>query len=247
MEQNFIYEKISDDIYWMGNIILRFNVVLGSSNNGYRKPFHQEYMYSSKKYKDCENLVTIRRHYDYFLSLENASNYTYTEKEYIVIGVQDFLFFRSKIKQAASWLTDSNIYRYKDDNIVKVGNVEPITVNFISFNKTITLEPIVMRSDIGLNCAGIRITIGKNRENFTDLSVDKYMGLLYIIDTFNMQMAAMSILSYMGKTENNYSTNAINVGSDNVSNYRNQNTGNSAGKPGRFVGSNNTNKTLEDL
>lgn len=243
MEKDWVYEKVSDDIYWMGNIILRFNVVLGSSTtNGNRKPFHQEYMYQSKKYKDHENLVTVRRHYDYFLSLENTSNYNYTEKEYIIIGVQDFLFFKNKIDQAASWLTDSNIYRYKDNNIVKVGNVEPLTINFISFNKTISLEPIVMRSDIGLNCAGIRMTIGKNRENFTDLSVDKYMGLMYIVDSFNMQMAAMTVLSYLGKSENNVYSSTFSTGIDNYNNRQTQN-----GKPGRFVGDAQRNTGLDEL
>ena len=245
MEKDWVYEKVSDDIYWMGNIILRFNVVLGSpNNNGYRKPFHQEYMYQSKKYKDQENLVTVRRHYDYFLSIENTSNYTYTEKEYIIIGVQDFIFFRSKINQAASWLSDSNIYRYKDNNIVKVGDVEPIVINFISFNKTISLEPIVMRSDIGLNCAGIRMTIGKNRENFTDLSVDKYMGLLYIVDSFNMQMAAMTVLSYMGVSGGNVSSNVITTGTDS---YNNKTKNDKNGKPGRFVGDNHNKPGLNEL
>lgn len=234
MENDFVYEKVSDNIYWMGNIILRFNVILGTTNNGgYRKSFHQEYQYQSKKYKDQENLVTVRRHYDYYLSLENVSNYTYSDKEFIIIGVQDFLFFKNSIKQAANWLTNSDIYRYKDNNIVKVGNVDPIVVNFISFNKTITLEPIVMRSDIGLNCAGIRMTIGKNKENFTDLSVDKYMGLLYIIDTFNMQMAAMTVLSYLGKDNNN-------INHENIVTNTDRNNQTQKNKPGRFVGSNTT-------
>lgn len=244
MENDFVYEKVSDDIYWMGNVVLRFNVVLAKPNNGgYRKPFHQEYKYQSKKYKDKENLATIRRTYDYFLSIENTSNYTYSEKEYIVIGVQDFLFFKNKINQAAAWLSNSDIYRYKDNNIVKVGNVDPIIINFLSFNKTISLEPIVMKSEAGLNCAGIRMTIGSNRENFTDLSVDKYMGLLYIIDTFNMQIAAMTVLSYLGISDNNRNSSTLTINSDS---YYNRYYNHQAGKPGRFVGG-NKDPELEDL
>ena len=116
----------------------------------------------------------------------------------------------------------------------------------MTFNKTISLEPIVMRSDLNLNCAGIRMTIGKNKENFTDLTVDKYMGLLYIVESFNMQMAAMTVLSYMGRSEGNISSNVITTGTDTYGSRYNSNN-NKNGKPGRFVGDNKSKPGLDEL
>ncbi len=247
MERDWVYEKVSDDIYWMGNIVLRFNVVLATTNkNGQRNPLHQEYMYESKKYKDQNKLVTVRRNYDYFFSIENSSGYINGMKEFIPIRVQDFPLFRDGIKQAGAWLNDSNIYRYKDNNIVKVGNVDPIIMNFSSLNKTVELEPIVMRSNLNLNTAGIRITIGKDRENFADLTVDYFMGLMYIIENFNMTMAAMTILNYIGNETNRVSS-IINVGTDNYNNRYNNNYNIKNGKTGRFVGSNTNKPGLDDL
>lgn len=240
-EENYEYEKVVDDIYWMGpNTILKFNVVLArADNNGYRKLFHQEYKYQSKKYKDQENLVTIKRRYDYFLSIETNKSYGDSDREYIIVGVQDFPYFREKLKEASLWLTNSDIYRFKDNNIIMIGSVEPIIINFTAWNKTITLEPIVIRSDIGLNCAGIRITLGKNRDNFCDMSVDVYMGFLYVVSSFNMQMAAMSVLSYMGRPSVvPYEVNSFEQESPRKSNQN--------GQPGRFIGINKSND-LDDL
>lgn len=199
--QNYEYEKVVDAIYWMGfNVVLNFSVVLARSENGYRKSFHQEYLYQMSKYKNHNNFITVKRTYDYFLTIENLKPIN-DKKEYIIIGVTDFPYFRQKIIEASNWLSNSNIFMYKNNNIVMIGSVDPIVINFSAWNKTITLEPIVMKNEQNLNCSGIRITLGKDRENFCDLSVDKFMGLAYIVESFNMPMAAMNILTYMGKPE----------------------------------------------
>ena len=232
------YEKVVDNIYWLGyNIILNFSVVLGKAYEGNRKSYHQEYPYTSNKYKDQKGLITVKRNYDYFLTIENVKAVNEV-KEYIIIGIPDFPYFRQKIFEASNWLSNSKIFRYKENNIFMIGSVEPIVINFVAWNKTITLEPIVMKNEQNLNCAGIRITLGQNRDNFCDMSVDRFMGLVYIIESFNMPMAAMNILSYMGKPEK------VDIPPENHSTGpKNRKIKQPNGRPGRFVGVNN----IDDL
>lgn len=233
MKEQFVRERIVDDLYWLGyNTILRFSVRLGSRDDkGNRKSYFQEFPYESNRYKDYKKLSTIKRQYEYFISLENIKEIN-GEKEFIIIGVQDYPYFSSCIKQAASWLNNSDLYRLKDNDIIMVGTVDPIVINLMAWNKTITLEPISMKNEYNVNCSGIRMTLGNRRDNFVDIPIDRFMGFAYIIETFNMPMAAMMVLSSLGSPEQSDCINPNNS-------YEVPKTVKPNGTPGRFIGNHN--------
>ena len=90
----FKIDKVSDDVYAIGpNVILKFNVSLSKTSQGKRYHFHKEYEYPSKDIKN-QNLVTIKRSFDYYLSIENMQKDSNGNKLFIRIGPQEYMLFK---------------------------------------------------------------------------------------------------------------------------------------------------------
>ena len=55
------YEKLSDDLYYMGDYVLKFCVDLARKDkDNKRVHFHKEYRYDTNKYINCNKLVTLK-------------------------------------------------------------------------------------------------------------------------------------------------------------------------------------------
>ena len=108
----FKIDKVSDDMYVIGpNVLLRFNVNLAKVSNGKRYHYYKEFEYSAKNIQDVSTLVTIKRSFDYYLSIENAQRDDNGNKVFIRIGVQEYILFRKVLEDAVSWFTDAK-YKY---------------------------------------------------------------------------------------------------------------------------------------
>ena len=66
------YDKISDDLIWFDkDIVLRFNVKLASRmSDGKRRHYLKEISYKAKNYVDKDKVLTVRRHFDYYLTFD---------------------------------------------------------------------------------------------------------------------------------------------------------------------------------
>lgn len=206
------YEKISDDIMYLGdNAVLRFNTTLGSKGlDTKKKSFHSEYKYKSNKYSDIKNLRTIRRHFDYYLSVENFKQNENYEKEYIKITINELFILKASLKQATNWFFSKEyekLYAKKYNNLVMVGKVNSIAIPLK--NKYIELEPIVTISEDGEDTKGVRMYLS-SKNNFTDISIDKFMGFIYTIDTINMYQAALEQINYLQRPELGYNIYSFN-------------------------------------
>lgn len=212
------YEKQSDDLFFTNNMVLRFNVVLSRRNeDGTKGSFHREFKYKSDKYIDHNELVTIRRRFDYFLSLENFKPDEYGKKEYIVIGINDIIYVQDCFKMASKWFRSKefeNLFAMdkKTNKIVMMGRPEPIIIAGLPMGKSIKLEPIITQFSDGGTSRGVRISTSEH--NFSDIALDKFMGLLYLILNINMYQSAQIMLNYMQRPEfgtNMYSFDSIPV------------------------------------
>lgn len=204
MISNEMYDKISDDIYLLGkNAILRFNVSLSNSVDNMRNYFHREFEYNSK-YANANSLITIRRSFNFFLSLENIKRDEETgNKEFIIIGVSEIMLFKYKIKESIKWFTDKkfeNLYATKGDKLIMLGRVDPIRIDNLPMNKYIEFEPVVYTNG-DYNAPGIRIYLS-SENNFIDMTVDRFMGLYYIVDNLNMYESAQLMVNYLGRPDN---------------------------------------------
>lgn len=214
---NTNYEKITDDLCFLGsNVVVRFNVILAKKNEeGKRVSFHREYEYMMNKYNDSKNLVTIRRQFDYYLSIENIKEVDGV-KEYIFITPQDFIHFKQNVLHSVKWFTDSefnNLFAKKGDNIVMLGKVNPIDIPFSRGNKSIRIEPTILNYENN-NLTGVRIYLC-SMDNYVDIDIDRYMGFVYLVSSLNMFQSAQIVLNYLGRPEDG--TNRISFGIDNNS------------------------------
>lgn len=195
------YEKISDDLFMFGNnLILRFNVQLAKKNmDGGRQCYQSEYQYPSEKYNDVRSLVTVRRSFDYYLSIENIKKSEDFERTYIPIYTQDFIQFRDKIIESIKWFQDEkykNIFAKDGEKIVLIENVEPIIYSSLVSNTSIKIEPIPFLNKCNEYKLGVRISFN-TIDIYSEIEIDRYMGLVYIISSLNMYQSAQIILNYM--------------------------------------------------
>lgn len=240
------YEKISDDVYYIGNnAILRFNVLLAhKSEDGIRYQYHREYEYTSDKYSNIDyNLVTIRRNFEYFLSIENIKKTDLNDKEYIMIRTEDMYYVLNQLKSVYKWFTDSaykNLYAYdKNKKMVIYNRPQSIYISNLAMDKYIIFDPIVLQYDNNIQQAGIRITLS-NESNYVDISIPKFEGLLYTLTTFNMYQCAQNVINYLQRPE--FGTNCYTFNSmHDVSNR-----GGISGGGNRQIKSNSKNRSFFD-
>lgn len=213
MKKNLLqYEKITDDLCILGvNTVLRFNVSLSNkTQDGNKKLFHSEFEYrAGSKYTNLNTICSIRRTFDYFLSIENLRVNQEGIKEFIMIRIQDILYVREQFELATKWFRDSkyeNLFAMSKGKLVMLGRVEPIKILGLAMGKSLMLEPVVITYDDNNQTTGIRLYLS-SKDNYVDMSVDKFMGVVYLISSINMYESAQLILNYIQRPElgtNNY-------------------------------------------
>lgn len=200
------YDKLSDDVYEVGrNVILRFNVSLAKRNqNKERILFHKEFSYTSKE--TGERLITIRRSFDYFLTLENVIKPDNCSKAYIRIGPQEFFLVTMQMDEVFKWFTDDkhkNLFVNANDKLRIAGAAPSVTIPRLPMAKYIRFEATIIER-YGYQEPGVTIYLS-DEKNRIDISLDTFMGLYYSIKNFNMYQCAQNMLNYTGRPE--YGTN----------------------------------------
>lgn len=214
MQKNILqYEKITDDLCILGiNTILRFNVSLASkTQDGHKKLFHSEFEYRTNKYTNLNTICSIRRTFDYYLSIENLRVNENGIKEFIMIRIQDILYVREQFELATKWFRDSkyeNLFARIKGRLVMLGKVEPIKILGLAMDKSLMLEPIIISYDDNNQSTGIRLYLS-SRDNYVDMSVDKFMGIVYLLSSINMYESAQILLNYLQRPE--LGTNSYNI------------------------------------
>lgn len=191
------YDKISDDLYFLGGsarLILRMNVGLAKKqNNGDRQHFYHEYAYDSK-YNDIGRVLSMRRSYDFYMTLESLED----RMSNIMIRPQDMILLRSRINNVLSWFND-NTFAIKKGKLYIVNKPNPIVIGGFPERKSISFEPVVVEWEDGNQSQGVRITLSGN--TFSDISIDRFYGFVYIVNSINMVQSAQSMLAYMGRPD----------------------------------------------
>ena len=190
---NFLdYDKIADDLIWFDkDIVLRFNVKLASKTaDGKRRHYLNEIQYKAKKYIDKDKVLTVRRHFDYYLSIDVR----YEFESSVLIKAKDMLNVRARLKMASKWFADGIFGKDKKGKLHVVGSPRPIDITNLS-GKYIRLEPAIITYDNEEQIEGVRLIL--NGERQVDISVDKFMELLYVINGMDMYTCAIGLVNYI--------------------------------------------------
>lgn len=216
------YEKISDDIMFIGyNTVMRMNVSLSYKNEyGERESFHKEYRYRSSKYINTNTGITIRRRFDYYISIENVRQSESGEKAYIRLGLKDIPYFRQSLHEATEWFLSP---KYKDlfiikNNQIKINRIlKPLDVGTLPMDNFMKILPVAINdTELGkYRGPGARILLS-SETNFVDLTPDMVIGLVEFFNTFNMFQSAQIMLTYIQRPAYGSNIYSFNGDEDNI-------------------------------
>ena len=205
---NFKYEKIVDDLFYLGNrTILKFVLDLGRKDqSGMRVPYHSEYTYYTSKYPNIRNITTLKRNFNFYLLIEQ--NLDKDHRLHIPIRTNDIIFFRETLDICDKWFRGTKfrgLFQKTKDHY-QLTRVIPKQLLPLSYDNYLAFEPLVIfkndKEDIGL-----RIWLN-SEDNYVDIDLNTLMGLKYLIDNINMYESAQLMLNYLPSLE--YGTNAVN-------------------------------------
>lgn len=202
----FKVDKISDDVYAIGpNVVLKFNVSLSKVSNGKRHHFHKEYEYKAKNIPDMTTLVTIKRSYDYYLSIENMQKDINGNKAFIRIGPSEYMLFKKGLEESITWFTDKKyekLFVRDKGKLVLMHPIPEFKVPNLPMQKYIEFIPTII--DRGMANAdkepGVRIILS-DPSSYVDINLDRLMGLYYIISCFNMYESALGVVNYLQRPQ----------------------------------------------
>lgn len=195
------YEKLSDDLYYMGDYVLKFCVDLARKDkDNKRVHFHKEFRYDTNKYINCNKLVTLKRSFDFYLVLERYRNNDSYEKHYIQIRVQNMIYLKIALEEAQDWFFDNryrNLFAYdKDRKLIMMSDlVDKVSIK-LPMDRYMILEPIVFVNYEGQEERGVRMTLGDG-DKYIDMSIEKFLGFKYLIENLNMYESAQILINYI--------------------------------------------------
>lgn len=227
MPQFIDYDTVNDKIYYLGNnTYLCFTVKLSKKDkDGNRIHYHQEYEYKSS-FIDKSKGYSIKRNFDFYLTIENKQL-----DIYIQIRMENMFRLNSVLENIVNVLMNDNLWAIRSKRLIYKGQFEPLLIS-LPMDKWITLEPSVIQYDNGQYSKAVKIVLSQY-DIFIELDIEKFMGLVYLLSTFNMYQCALSIVNYLNW--NQYGTNLVSF------NYDKNETGKTGGvnaPKGRTVQSN---------
>lgn len=211
------YDKVSDDVYVLGsNAVLKFNVSLSkTTSEGKRYHFYKEFEYKART-REFDTLVTIKRSFDYYLSIENIQKDKLTDtKAFIRIGPSDYFKLKSQLEQVYEWFTGKKykgLFASNRGRIVLTNPVPESTLGGYPQNKFLRFIPTVIDKSEGNSSMqpGVEMSLS-DYNNYVVMTVDKFMGFYYTVMNFNMYLAAQNMVGYLGF---HGGVNRIGIGND---------------------------------
>lgn len=245
----FKVDKISDVVYTIGfNTVLKFNVALTKTVEDKKYSFHNEYEFTNKHGNPS---VTIKRNFDYYLSIENLQKDAGGNKLFIRIGPSEIILLRKGLDEAVAWFTHqkyANLF-FKDarGKISVTAPVPSYIIRGFPMDRAIRITPkAVTRSNEDIYEPGIEMDFGSTQIN---LSVNRLMGLHYLVSNFNMYQAASEMVNYIGRPE--FGTNRVYLETDNFnskrSTYDSERVPETSGIMNRHVKSNSLEQSISDI
>lgn len=190
-------EKLSDVVLQLDRFgYLRMNTRLGRKNDsGFREPFASGFVIGNNSYRGYNNLVSIKREFDSYLSFEYQGDDTF----FVQIRADRMFLIREKFEEAMrSWILSDECWAVDKQGMPKVAinKVRPIEIiGMTPGGKTLRLDPVVVHRLNSFD-KGIKMTISTST-NYIEMNVDVFMGLMYTLSTFDLYQASLAQINSM--------------------------------------------------
>lgn len=187
------YDKLSDDLCWLGNkCVVRLVVKLANKNKeGCRNYFHREYKYPTT-YMDKREAITIRRSFNYYISIDCLE---YAQSS-IMITVNDMIMLRTKLNEVFNWFYDRT-FAMKNNKMIILEKKPPVVVDGLVGGKCLKFEPIIYTDRDDIQSKGVRITFNESHI-FADVPVNVFSGFVYLMNAINIFTEAQNLINYIG-------------------------------------------------
>ena len=193
------YDKISDNLLWLGytedreSVTLKFCVNLVKQDlSGNERHFHSEYKFYSKKFE--RNSQSITRSYDFYYTINASGGDTYgCMLKMSDVQILNMLFDNTIIP----WFTGpTRIFNMIDDKMVISGEFNEVTIP-LSERTYLKFSPMVINyENTNSYKEGVRLEIN-SQNTYVDITVDKFMDLVYILHNTDMVNLAATMINYV--------------------------------------------------
>lgn len=194
------YERVTDTLMWFNaDVVLRFNVTLARKDKkGQRQFFWKEWAYDSR-YANAGDVVSIKREFRAFLSIDNIRQNN--GKGGVMIERGDLPMLRSKVGEAAGWISNPEVFGYvgKDEQ-KKLQVMSDIACSMnVGDRSALMFEPVVLNFFDSAQEPGIRMSIG-DTQNYIDVRTTVFMEFYEILRTLDMYTAACAVIASIPMT-----------------------------------------------
>lgn len=186
------YETISDTLLNLGQgFTLKMCVNLGNKNkDSERQPMSAEYLYRTKKYVNKDMVVSVKRKFFPYLSIEYKDDSEMLGKGMVQITHYTILGFRNVVQIVNSKLNQA--FAIKNQKLIIVSSNTFEEVSVLS-NHAIKFKPIIISYQDQTSTTGVRLEINDNV--FLDMTIEVWNAFLYYILTADLYGWAASIVS----------------------------------------------------
>ena len=226
----FNYERLSDTILQFGNgVTLKLIVELGNKDkNGNKIPSIEEYEYPSNKYINTSSLISMKRKFKAYLSMEYpAQDGSTIGNKFLYIRDYSVMGLLSKMKEFDSKIEKG--FAYKRNKLILLSDSLTPVISYPTDNSKIEFVQDIFYAGPDKDIPKLGVRIGLNDEYyFTIPALTIWKSFLYYIDKCDLyEWGSVLLSSYtthvMGKNINsigdtNYRPNRnISENPDNVS------------------------------
>ena len=192
------YEKIVDRLMFVsGDWVLEFVTLLSSCNDKRgREMYHSETMYS----KGNANYCNIKRAIDCYFLLKYVKRVDDGMPPSAMIRPCNMYPLRYALNEIEKWFTQDVSKAFKkDQEIIRPNNTvnRKIVLNSKSYLEWI---PEVCIYGNGHRAIGCRVFVNSDYTSVF-MTTEKFFEFKYIMDTFQMNQAAMLAINYLGRPE----------------------------------------------
>lgn len=212
MNYDATYDKISSNVGFYGNLVLKHEVKLNKVNNmdKTREFFHREYEYDSKVYSDTNSLRKIDLSFRSYLLLavNNNKDLDWSDRKQIYITTSnEYTLIRQLERMERMFYDNESMFLMDGDKLILSSDFKKPTL-FKMNNNTIRLEPTVFVDDSNESYEAVNIYIN-DTNNFSVLTLSQLGNLIFTLKSINIYSAGLQLINYFGRPENG--TNLTNM------------------------------------